>query len=104
MNYPLHNDAELLAYLKAKQAEIPFESTIIATTNGWFLVSDARYPQQIETQYDVTVDGAIAKILALIPTPAKRAEELRAKAAEMLAEANALAPLTTLAGDATSHA
>ena len=104
MNYPLHNDAELLAYLKAKQSEIPFESEIIVSTHGWFLVCDRRYPEQIPTQDAVTIDGAIEKVLALIPTPAKRAEELRAKAADMLAEANALAPITNLAGDATSHA
>lgn len=90
MNYPLHNDAELLAYLKAKQAEIPFESEIIASTYGWFIVCDQRYPEQIKMQSDVTIDGAIAKMVALIPTPAKRAEELRAKAAAMLKEADAL--------------
>lgn len=90
MNYPLHNDAELLAYLKAKKAEIPFESEIIASTNGWFIVCDRRYPEQIKMQGDVTIDGAIAKMVALIPAPAKRAEELRAKAAAMLKEADAL--------------
>jgi len=95
------SDAELIAYLQAKQRANPFCLEIIATTGGkedWnigrFIVSTHG---QMES--DVTIDGAMAKLKASMPTKEQRAAQLRYDADKLLAEAQALLDQNATKGD-----
>ena len=61
MSYPINNDAELLAHLKAKQETIPFPASIIASTTSGYIVCDDRSPRSFDPQWGDTIDGAIEK-------------------------------------------
>lgn len=93
----LESDGEILAYLSEQAAKNPGVREVIATSGGGlsggtFIACGGG--TMLESGR--TVAEALAKLAAKQPTAAQRAEQLRQKAAAMLAEADAL----TLGGGA----